>query len=441
MRRGDDALLARRLADALDGRSRPTGELAAIVSVLEAAAAEARLEIGADETERALTAARPVPAARRSRRRAPAVALGLGLAVAAAVALVVAWPFGGAATRDVQAQALAALGGPGSVLEVAERIVPGPAGGFAASTRTGWIDPSRGLSRWTQHTAAGTVVDETLVRRGRITRYDPATRSAVVARSCRGLATGCATAVDPIAVYREALLRVAATSARTVTFRGRSAYRFSLPVTRLADATRIAQVVTLDARTLLPERIEWRATGAGGRERTIAVITIGPVTVLARDLAPADAFTLAVPPGTAVTQVAASGRPMRLLSAEPVSIARAGALRPPPLWLGRRAGRLRLTAITLYRYTGGDALLLRYGPLRVWDYGPVVPPPLLGDLAVPVKQFPVGGRTARLYATTGGVFAVEVDRPGGTVAVLAPAQRSGAALRAIARLRSMAGAG
>src|SRR6185437_4229639 len=97
------------------------------------------------------------------------------------------------------------------VLEVVERIRPGPAGGFAASTRTGWIDPTRGRAVWTQTTGAGIVVDRTLVQRGRITRYDQATNSAVVARSCAALATGCASAVDPIAVYRRVLTRFAAT--------------------------------------------------------------------------------------------------------------------------------------------------------------------------------------------------------------------------------------
>jgi hypothetical protein len=436
MRRTDDAVLARELADALDGRAHPTGELVAIVSLLEAAAAEARIDVGADETERALAAVRPAAPARRRR---PAVAVGVALAIAAAVALVLAWPFGGASTRDVQAQALAALGGHGSVLEVTERIVPGPAGTFPASTRTGWIDPSRRLSSWTQRTAAGRVIDETLDRRGAITRYDPATRSAVLAASCRGLATGCAAAVDPIAVYRSALLRVGATAARTVTFRGRSAYRFDLPVTRLADATRIVQVVTLDARTLLPERIEWRA--GGPVTRTIAVIDVSAVTVLGRDLAPADAFTLALPHGTKITEVAASGQPVRLVSAARVSVARARALMPGLLWLGRTDRRFPLRSVTLYRYTGGVAVLLRYGPLRVWNYAAVVPPPLLANLTVPIKQFPLGSRTARLYATTGGRFAVETDRPGGTVAIVAPGSRGGAALSALGRLRRAAGAG
>jgi hypothetical protein len=438
MPRADEAVLARALADALDGRAPATGELAGIVSVLEAAAAEARIDVTPAETERALAAARPAPVAARRR---PVFALGAALAIAAAAALVLAWPFGGAGTRDVQAQALAALGGHGSVLEVSERITPGPAGGFPASMRTGWIDPTRGLSRWTQRTGAGTVVDETLDRRGQVTRYDPATRSAVLAASCSGLATGCATAVDPIAVYRRALLRVGATAARTVTYRGRSAYRFSLPVTRLADATGIVQVVTVDAGTLLPERIEWHAVHGAGAGRTIAVIEVTAVAVMARELAPQDAFLLPLPRDTAITQLAPSGRPVRLLSVSRLTVAGARALVPRLLWLGERDRRFPLRSIVRYRYDGGTAVLMRYGPLRLWNYGPVVPPSLLADLAVPVKQFPVGARTARLYATRSGAFAVETDRPGGTVALLAPSARSGAAISALRRLRPMAGAG
>src|SRR4029077_2501774 len=140
-----------------------------------------------------------------------------------------------------------------------------------------------------------------------------------------------------------------ATSARTVTFHGRSAYRFSLPVTRLADASRVAQVVTIDARTLLPERIVWRASGG----RTIATIDIRSVTAMGRDLAPFDAFALALPPGTAITQLAASGRAVRLLAASRISVARARALRPAPEWLGPRDGRFPLGQVTRYRYTGG----------------------------------------------------------------------------------------
>ena len=336
MRRGDDVTLARALAEALDGRAEPTGELQAIVRVLEAAAAEARFDVAAAETERALAAARPRPRSRTRRRWPVPVAVAAAAAVALAVVLVLVSPFGSSPVVDVQAQALAALGGPGVVLEVSERIVPGPAGGFAASTRTGWIDPARGRAAWTQRTAAGTVVDQTLVERGRITRYDPATATAVVARTCAALATGCAAAVDPVAVYRQALLRASATSARPVMFAGRSAYSFALPVVRLADAARIAQVVTVDARSLLPERIEWRLRGTDGRARTVAVIDVEHVTAVPRDFAPQDAFTLPLAPGTAVTQLAAPGRPVRLVSTRTLNLAQARALRPRIDWLGPR---------------------------------------------------------------------------------------------------------
>ncbi len=440
MRHGDDVTLARALAEALDGRAEPTGELQAIVRVLEAAAAEARFDVAPAETERALEPARPQP--RRVRRRWPIpAAIAAGAAITLAAALVLVSPFGSSRAVDVQAQALAALGGPGAVLEVTERVAPGPAGGFAASVRTGWIDPARGRSVWTQRTAAGTVVDQTLVKPGRITRYDPATASAVVARTCAALATGCAAAVDPVAVYRQALLRVSATSARPVTFAGRSAYRFSLPVLRLADAARIAQVVTVDARTLLPERIEWRVRGPHGPARTAAVIDIEHVAAVARDLAPQDAFTLPLAPGTTVTQLAAPGRPVRLVSTRRLTLAQARALRPQIDWLGPRLRGRRLDAITLYRYNDGAAVRLRYGRLLVWNYGPVVPPPLLSRLLVPVKQIPIGRRTARLYPTAGGAFAGEIDRRGGTAVVIAPSVATSAVFVALSRLRPLPTAG
>ncbi len=441
MRRGDDVTLARALAEALDGRAEPTGELQAIVRVLEAAAAEARFDVAAAETERALAAARPRPRSRTRRRWPVPVAVAAAAAVALAVVLVLVSPFGSSPVVDVQAQALAALGGPGVVLEVSERIVPGPAGGFAASTRTGWIDPARGRAAWTQRTAAGTVVDQTLVERGRITRYDPATATAVVARTCAALATGCAAAVDPVAVYRQALLRASATSARPVMFAGRSAYSFALPVVRLADAARIAQVVTVDARSLLPERIEWRLHGTDGRARTVAVIDVEHVTAVPRDFAPQDAFTLPLAPGTAVTQLAAPGRPVRLVSTRTLNLAQARALRPRIDWLGPRFRGHRLGAITLYRYNAGVAVRLRYGPLLVWNYGPVVPPRLISRLLVPIKQVPIGSRTARMYATAGGAFAGEIDRRGGTAVVIASAAQSESVFRAVSRLRALATAG
>ncbi len=430
MRRGDERELARMLADALDGGEPPTGELRAIVQVLEAAAAEARFGVADEETEQALRAARPGPRIRR-RRLWPAAAVAAAVVAAAAV-LLLAGPFGSGPAADVQAQALSALGGRDTVLEVVERITPGPAGGFAASTRTGWIDPTRGRAVWTQTTDSGVAVDRTLVERGRITRYDPATHTAVVARSCAALATGCASAVDPIAVYRQALTRFAATETERVTFHGRPAYRFALPVQRLPDAARVAQVVTVDARTLLPERIEWRVRRPGGRPRAEAIIDIREVRATPRELAPQDAFALTLPPRTAITELSAPGRPVRALGARRLTVAGARALRPAIDWLGPAFAGHRLDAIVLVRYGDGAAVRLRYGPYVVWNYGAVIPPPLLATVGVPVKQFPVGSRTARLYETVSGTLALEIDRPGGTVAVTGSGSAS---FTAVGRLR------
>jgi hypothetical protein len=323
------------------------------------------------------------------------------------------------------------------VLEVIERITPGPAGGFPASTRTGWIDPARSRAAWVQRTDAGVAIDETLVADGRITRYDPGTGTAVVARTCAALATGCASAVDPVAVYRRALTRSAAAETQTVTFQGRPAYRFSVPVQRLPDAARVAQVVTVDAGTLLPERIEWRLARPGGRPRAEAVIDIREARVTPRELAPRDAFAIVLPPHTTVTELQGKGRPVRLAGVRRLTLAEARALRPAIDWLGPGFGGHRLTAIDLLRYGDGTAVRLRYGPLAVWNYGPVIPPPLLGTVGVPAKQFPVGSGTARLYETAARGVAVEIDRRGGTAAITATG--FGPPVTAVARLRPITG--
>jgi len=434
MRRDDDRALARMLADVLDGGEPPSDELRAIVLVLEAAAAEARFDVAGEVTDAALATARPRPRARR--RPWPAAALAAAVVVAAA-AILLAGPFGSGPRADVQAQALAALGGPGTVLEVIERITPGPAGGFPASTRSAWIDPARNRAAWVQRTGSGVTIDETLVAGGRITRYDPATRSAVVARSCAALATGCASAVDPIALYRRALTRLAATEPQDVTFQGRPAYRFALPVQRLADAVRVAQVVTVDAGTLLPERIEWRVRRPGGRPQAEAFVNIREARVTPRELVPQDAFTVDLPPRTVVTELEAKGRPVRLRGVRRLTLAQARSLRPAIDWLGPRFGGHRLGPLELLRYGDGTAVRLRYGPLVVWNYGPVIPPPLLGTVGVAVKQFPVGSRTARLYETTARGIALELDRPGGTVAITAV--MSGPPFAAVTHLRPITG--
>jgi hypothetical protein len=435
MRRRDERDTARRLARVLDGAETGDVELEAVARLLRDVAAAARVDVSAAEVEEALGEARrrgPASPPRRVGRRE--VGFGLGVAVAVAAALLLVLPFAsGPVTVDVQARALSALGGGGNVLRMVEIVRPGPSASFPASVRTGWLDPSHDRQRWTQ-TVGGRIVAETLVDRGRVTRYDRATRTATVAASCAALASGCAEATDPVAFYRRALVAARAAPAQEVTVAGRRLYRFRLPVQRLPDAVRIVQVVSIDAATFRPVRIEWRERTRGGREQTAAVITVRAIDVVPPDGAPPNALTLLLPRGTHVTQLAAPATPVRLLGSRRISLAEARRLRPAPLWLGRRYAGYRLTAVTLLRYTGGTALRLRYGPFTVWNYGRVVPPPLIGA-ALPVKTAPFGSTVARFYASRRGRLVGELDRRGGTTALVAPQRTKEDIFAAVAELR------
>ena len=83
------------------------------------------------------------------------------------------------------------------------------------------------------------------------------------------------------------------------------------------------------------------------------MIDIRDAGAVARDQAPEDAFLLTLPPKTVVTQLAAPGRPVRLLGTRRLTLAGARALSPALYWLGPRAGGHPLGAITLYRYNAG----------------------------------------------------------------------------------------
>jgi hypothetical protein len=420
MPRGDDRDAARRLAAVLDGAEPGDADLATVARVLRDAAAAARLEVADDEVERALERARPrAPRDRAPRSRLRVAGVMLGVAVVLGVVIVLALPFTSSpVTVDVQARALAALGQPGKVLSVAEVVRPGPGQSFPTSLRTGWIDIEGGRQRWTQ-SVGGTIVAETLVERGRVTRYDPTSGTAVVATSCAALASGCAEGVDPVVFYRRALAAAGPlrSSARDVD--GRRVFRVVLPVQTLADRVRIVQVATIDAATYLPRRIEWRQVLAGGRERTFAEIVV-------RDIARADVSTeapsvldLELPPGTAITQVAAPGVPVRRLGERRLTVAEARALHPSPWWFGPAFRGRRLSEIVLVRYTGGTAVRIRYGATTIWTYGRVIPPPLLGA-QVPLKTIPLGGSTGRFYETRGGILVGERSIPSGTIAVESP---------------------
>ena len=228
---------------------------------------------------------------------------------------------------------------------------------------------------------------ETLVDHGRVTRYDPASGTAVVATSCAALASGCAEGVDPVAFYRRALAASGPLSSSARDTDGRRVFRVALPVQTLADSVRIVQVATIDAATYLPRRIEWRQVLAGGRERTFAEIVVRDIARANVSTEPPSVFDLQLPPETAVTQVTAPGVPVRRLAERRLTVAEARALDPSPWWFGRAYRGRRLSEIALVRYTGGTAVRIRYGPTTIWTYGRVIPPPLLGA-QVPRKDDP-----------------------------------------------------
>jgi RNA polymerase sigma-70 factor (ECF subfamily) len=406
---------ARRLAEVLDGAEPGDADVATVARV-PAMRRGARFDValrdrGGARARPAAPAAAEVAAPHRRRRP--------GRRGRLAVALVRALPFtSGPADVEVQARALAALGGGGQVLSVAEEIRPGPGESFPTSVRTGWIDVNGDRQRWTQ-SVDGTIVAETLVDHGRVTRYDRVAGTAVIATSGAALASGCADSVDPIAFYRRALQAAGPlrTAARTID--GHRVFRVVLPVQRLADAVRIVQVATIDAQTYLPRRIDWREISAGGHAQTFAEIVIRDVTrEEGANLTPG-LLDLELPPGTQTTQLAPPGVPVRLLGQERLTLAQARALDPRPWWLGAGRGPLA-DQHRAPPFTGGTAVRIRYGPTTLWAYGRVIPPPLLGA-QVPGKTLPLsGGAVGRFYSTPGGVLIGERSIPSGTVAVEAP---------------------
>jgi hypothetical protein len=433
MPRLDDREAARRLAAVLDGAEPGDADLATVARVLRDAAAAARFDVPDADVEHALERARP-RSTRAPRSRLRIVAAGLAAAVALAVALVLALPFtSGPADVEVQARALAALGGSGEVLTVAEVVRPGPGESFPTSVRTGWIDVSGERQRWTQ-SVDGTIVAETLVDHGRVTRYDPVAGTAVIATSCAALASGCADSLDPIAFYRRALEASGPLRTKPETVDGHRVFRVTLPVQRLADAVRIVQVATIDAETYLPRSIEWREIPPAGRARTFAEIVIREVTRQpGANLSPG-LLDLELPPGTTTTELTAPGVPVRRLGERRLTPAQARALDQPPWWLGPTYRGHRLDEILLVRFTDGTAVRVRYGTTMVWTYGRVIPPPLLGARE-PAKEIPVDGGIARFYATRGGVLIGERSFSSGTVAVRTPS--NGAAYDAVLRVRPM----
>jgi hypothetical protein len=409
----EELALARSLAAVLDGAP-GDGESVALATLLTRAAGTARIEIPGAALERALDRARP-----RVRRRRPSVRIGLAVAgtVAAAVAavlIVLLSPFTSAPGLDVSARAIAALGGPATVLEVVEVITP--AGSTRSATREGWIDLTSGRERW-RVTVDGRLVSDTLVTAHEVRRYVVDSGVVIVGASCRAFGSACAELVDPVAFYRDALRAAGQVAAERVSVAGRPAYRFVLPARRFAGATRIEQVVTLDAETYRPVRIVWRDVLASGETREASTVDFRKIQVRRRDAVPSAAFVLDVPSGVRVEQRDQSGQPARVVAKRALTLAEARAIDPALFVLDPQLyGHPTFTEV---RYSTGTVYVVRYGVgIAVWNYTDVVPPQVLAVRGSPAKTVPVGDAVANVYFANNGVIVAEIDEPQRSVAIL-----------------------
>ena len=406
--------------------------------VLEAAAAEARFDVAADETERALAAARPPAAgpaalaggrgrARRSPCRGGAVLASPSARRRPGTSRPRRSPRSAGRGRCSRSSSGSRPARP----EGSPRR-PAPAGSTPPAAGRLWTQ-ARPPARWSTRRSSSADASPATTR----PRAPPSWRVVRRAgdrlrhgrRPDRRLPPGAPARLGDVGAHGDVP--------------GRSAYRFSLPVMRLADAARVAQVVTVDARTLLPERIVWRVRGPGPA-RTVAVIDIRTAhggrarpraagRVHARRSPPRHGDHPACRAGAAraavSTRAAHPGRGRA--HCDRARLARAARSRGPRartrsrLPLHRR--RRRAAALRPAASSGTTGRSCRRRCSR--------------DLLVPVKQFPVGARTARLYATAGGMFAVEIDRPGGTAVVIAPPRRPQRRDHRPSRLRPLPTAG
>jgi hypothetical protein len=184
---------------------------------------------------------------------------------------------------------------------------------------------------------------------------------------------------------------------------------------------RVEQVVTIDARTFLPRRIEWRQGG-----RRVSVTTFA---ALERQRAPVsgDAWTLADHPRARVVQLTATGERVRVLSV------RASRLPKGTRWLGPSYGGYP-ARVEQVGMTGGGAVRIAYGPLVVWNYRTVVPPAVLEQRGVTAKVFQIpGGIVHASFADGGGVVA-DATFADGDVAVVSTAGDKIDTIRAVQHL-------
>ena len=136
-----------------------------------------------------------------------------------------------------------------------------------------------------------------------------------------------------------------------------------------------------------------------------------------REEASAAAFTLDVREDARVIrreQAAGAGEARR------IDLGAARGLRPPLSWLGGVYDGRALRSIEAVDLGPGFAYRLRYGQITVWNYTNVVPPEVLGARRGQAKPVPIENEIASFYATADGVLVAELERPGRSVAVVAP---------------------
>jgi hypothetical protein len=406
-----DAVVAEQLARALGGEPTEVGEADHLARLLREAVLPARFAVTPDETERALAR---LPRTRARRLRPVRLIAAAGVAISIAAALVVALPESRPPGVDVEAQALGAIRNTGSIVEVVTRVRR--PGSSARVIRAQWSGTD-GRTRVRERLNGSVIEDILREPGGRVVSYQASSGRVVVAPSCRSLAGVCSELIDPVSFYRHRLAAGHVSRLTTIRFGGRPAFRFILPAQSLgAGTTRIEQVVIIDAATYLPRRIVWRESRSS-RWNVGAVFDVTSIVPLAED--PQQAFAVPAPPGTPVVQVNEAGGDLGRPAVARLTPARAGAEFPDALWVGRRYHGLRLIRVDAVRWRSGAALRLDYGPLTVWNFNRVIPPPLLDSRTLPAKPFPSDGVTARFYVA-GQHLVVERDLPQNSVAVIAP---------------------
>ena len=226
----DEQLLAVELDRALAGED-AGDEARALAALLVAAAEPARFVVSGGEIERALQGVRPSP---RVRRRVLPV---LGLAVVVAAVVVAAWIVRTPGS-EVQAKAARALAGTFFVVEEVR------SGLFPATDVSGYVDGRTGRAHVRVSRTGGGLGSETVLRTdGSVVRWLARSNTTTYAPSCNELPGGCAEALDPLDLY---LRTVDGAHVRRLA----GAYELTI------HGDRVDQLVTVDARTFLPRRIE-----------------------------------------------------------------------------------------------------------------------------------------------------------------------------------------